>query len=305
MFSRLLLALAAFAWSPAQALDIRFERVADNVYAYIGDTGPRSVSNEALNANIGLIVSPSGAVLIDSGATARSAERIHEAVRQVTTQPLRWVINTGTQDHRWLGNGYFRAQGAELIAHKNGLADMRSRGGEQLTVLRSLLGDAMAGTEPVLPTRVIDGEVTRLELGGTILELHHRGGGHTPGDTMVWLPQQRVLFTGDIVYVDRLLAVLPISSTRQWLASLQEVETLKPLHVVPGHGRVTDVAKALEQTQEYLKALRAHARRAVDQGVDPSTAARTFDGRRWEALVNAAELMPGNTSRVYLEVELE
>jgi len=55
--------------------------------------------------------------LIDSGATYRSARQVHEAVRKVTPQPVKWVINTGGQDHRWLGNAYFKEQGAEIIAH--------------------------------------------------------------------------------------------------------------------------------------------------------------------------------------------
>ena len=99
------------------ALEVRFQPVAEHVYAYIGDKGPRSVENEGLNANIGLVVTPAGAVLIDSGATFQSARKIDDAVKKVTQQPVRWVINTGGQDHRWLGNGYFKAQGAELIAH--------------------------------------------------------------------------------------------------------------------------------------------------------------------------------------------
>lgn len=289
----------------ALALDIRFEPVADNVYAYIGDTGGRSVENQGLNANLGLVVTPGGAVLIDSGATWQSARLIQEAVRRVTTQPVRWVINTGGQDHRWLGNGYFQSQGAELIAHAAALPDMRARGGDQVTALSGLLGASAAATVPVLPTRSITSPDARLDLGGTAFELRHRGGGHTPGDMMVWLPQAKVLFAGDIVYVDRMLAVIPVSSTRQWLEAFAVIEALAPVRIVPGHGRVTDLATARAQTQTYLVALRAQMKRALDQGQDPSAAARSFDGKAWTHLGNAADLMPGNASRAYLELELE
>jgi glyoxylase-like metal-dependent hydrolase (beta-lactamase superfamily II) len=289
----------------AFALDVRFERVAENVYAYVGDTGGRSAQNQGLNANLGLVVTSQGAVLIDSGATWQSARLIDDAVRRVTTQPVRWVINTGSQDHRWLGNGYFRAEGAELIAHAGALPDMRARGGEQLDALRSLLGTAAADTAPVLPTRLIEGADARLELGGTVFELRHRGGGHTPGDMMVWLPHSRLLFAGDIVYVDRLLAVIPVSNTKSWLAAFAVIEALAPTRIVPGHGRVADLATARAQTRDYLVALRERMKRAVDEGLDPSAAARSFDGKAWGQLVNAAELMPGNASRVYLEVERE
>jgi glyoxylase-like metal-dependent hydrolase (beta-lactamase superfamily II) len=110
----------------AHAQPVRFERVAEGVYAHIG-LGGRTVANQGLNANIGLVLTPGGAVLIDSGARARSAQRIHEAVRQVTALPVKWGINTGGQDHRWLGNGYFKAQGAQLIAHAHGVKAFDTR----------------------------------------------------------------------------------------------------------------------------------------------------------------------------------
>ncbi len=305
MIRCLVAALLALHTTLACALDVRFEPVAENVYAFIGDTGGRSVRNQGLNANLGLVVTPQGAVLIDSGATWQSARLIDDAVRRVTTQPVRWVINTGGQDHRWLGNGYFRTRGAELIAHASALPDMRARGGEQLDALQRLLGAAAEGTVPVLPTRLIEGADARLELGGTVFELRHRGGGHTPGDMMVWLPQSRLLFAGDIVYVDRLLAVIPVSNTKTWLAAFEVIEALAPTKIVPGHGRVTDLATAQAQTRDYLAALRERMKRAVDEGLDPSVAARSFDGKAWGQLLNAAELMPGNASRVYLELERE
>jgi glyoxylase-like metal-dependent hydrolase (beta-lactamase superfamily II) len=289
----------------ALAVEVRFEPVAAGVYAYIGDIGPRSAGNEGLNANIGLVVTPAGAALIDSGATHAGARQIHDAVKRVTGQPVRWVINTGGQDHRWLGNGYFKDQGAELIAHAGAVDDMRSRGGEQLAALRSLLGAKADGTVPVLPTRLITTPDARLELGGVTLELRHRGGAHTPGDLMVWLPGTRVLFTGDVVYVGRMLGVIPVSSTRRWMAALDVVEQLAPARIVPGHGRVTDLATTRSQTRAYLEALRAHMKRAVDKDIDIGEAVRSFDLSPFAALANAAELHPGNANRTYLEVERE
>ena len=300
-----LVATISFFSQPAWSLEVRFEPVAPGVFAHIGDKGGRSVENEGLNANIGLVVTPAGAVLIDSGATFASARKIHDAVKAVTSQPLRWVINTGGQDHRWLGNSYFQGTGAQLMAHANARADMQTRGGEQLAGLRALLGPAAEGTTAVLPARWIEGPVERLNLGGTAIELHHAGGGHTPGDLLVWLPQAGVLFSGDVIYVDRMLGVIPVSNTRAWLASFAQVESLQPAVIVPGHGSVTTLATARQQTRDYLLALRAHMKKAVDDGVDVSAAVRAFDGARWMGLLNAAELAPGNASRTYLEVERE
>ncbi|MGX5651868.1 MBL fold metallo-hydrolase [Hydrogenophaga borbori] len=291
--------------SLGSAVEIRFEKVTEGVYVHVGDLGGRTKENEALNANIGLVVTPAGAILIDSGATYLGARDIDQAARRVSNKPIRWVINTGGQDHRWLGNGYFQAQGAELIAHSSAVPDMRARAGDQLQALQNLLGPRFEGTRPVYPDRLLTAADTGLELGGVRVELRHRGGGHTPGDVLVWLPERDVVFTGDIVYTERLLAVLPVSRTRPWLEAFGVVEAINPRWLVPGHGRPTDLATARRHTRDYLQALRAHMKKAVDDMQEISAAIRSFDVRPFPSLHNAAELHPGNASRVYLEIEME
>jgi len=297
--------LALWCGGSAWAVDVVFKPVAPGVFAYVGDTGGRSYDNEGLNANIGLVVTPAGALLIDSGASLQGARQIAQAVRRVTDQPVRWVINTGGQDHRWLGNGYFAAQGAELIAHAQAVPDMKARGGDHLASLQATLRERADGTVPTLPTQLLTGRDERIERGGVELQLRHRGGGHTPGDMMVWLPASGVLFSGDIVYVDRLLGVIPVSHTGRWLEAFAVIEALQPRVIVPGHGAVTDLARARAHTAAYLQALRAHMKKAVDDGTDVSAAVKTFNAQPFMHLLNAAELMPGNASRTYLELERE
>lgn len=289
----------------AHAIEVKFQPVAPGVYAFIGEKGGRTYENEGLNANIGLVVTPAGALLIDSGASWLGAQKIHAAVKQVTLQPVKWVINTGGQDHRWLGNGYFIGQGAEVIAHADAQADMQARGGDHMAGLKTELKDKLDGTVPILPTRWLMGQDEMLNLGGMAIEVRHRHGAHTPGDLMVWLPQQRVVFSGDIVYVDRLLGVLPFSHAGRWLESFAVLESLQPTRIVPGHGDVCELPKAQAQTRDYLQALRTHMRKAVENGDDISAAIRAFDAKPWQGLLNAAELHPGNASRTYLELERE
>ena len=297
----LLLTLSSF----VHAIEVRFEAVAPGLYAFIGEKSGRTYENEGLNANIGLVVTADGALLIDSGASFQGARKIHEAVRQVTRQPVKWVINTGGQDHRWLGNAYFIGQGAEVIAHANAKADLQKRGGDHIAALKPELKEKLDGTVPTLPTRWLSGNDETLNLGGTSVQVIHRGGAHTPGDVMVWVPQQRVVFSGDVVYVDRMLGVIPVSHTGRWLESFAALEALQPARIVPGHGQVCDLPLAQAQTRDYLKTLRTHMKQAVDAGQDISAAIKAFDAKPWMGLLNAAELHPGNASRTYLELERE
>ncbi|MCB2016269.1 MAG: MBL fold metallo-hydrolase, partial [Hydrogenophaga sp.] len=172
------LVLATFA-TLAHAVEVKFQPVAPGLYAFVGEKVGRTYENEGLNANIGLVVTPAGALLIDSGASFKGAQQIHAAVKQVTDQPVKWVINTGGQDHRWLGNGYFIAQGAEVIAHADAKADMLARGGDHMAGLKGELKEKLDGTVPTLPTRWLTGPDETLNLGGTVVEIKHRHGAHT------------------------------------------------------------------------------------------------------------------------------
>ena len=297
----LLLALLLF--SPlAAALDMDFRVVAPGVYAYIGETGPRSNENEGMNANSGFIVTDAGVVVVDSGSTWKVAEKIHAAIRSVTKQPIKFVVNTGDQDHRWLGNGYFKARGAEILAARAAIDDLNARGKMQIQSLADALKDKAAGTEMVLPTRTFDKKEV-LQLGGREIHLLHFHGGHTPGDSVVWLPMERVLFSGDLIYVDRLLGVLSFSNATNWLSSFAEMERLQPRVIIPGHGAVCDLPKAQRETRDYLRHMVDHMKRAVDGMVDMQIAIDSLDQSSWQYLSNYELLKGGNASRVYLEIE--
>ncbi len=285
-----------------QALTLEPREVVPGVYAFIGDTGMRTEENEGLNANTGFIVTNEGVVVIDSGSTWQVANEIHRAIKKVTQQPVKMLINTGGQDHRWLGNGYFKSIGAEIIAARPALADMQARGEIQLSALRQILGNKLAGTQPVYPDRFFDRSET-LRLGGQEIQLLYFHGGHTPGDSVVWLPKENVLFSGDLVFADRLLGILPISSTNNWLASFEAMVKLKPKMIVPGHGRVCDLVQANRDTGDYLLLLITHMKQAVNKGTDMQEAIDSLDQNSFSHLTNFELLKGGNASRAYLEME--
>lgn len=304
VFALLIQLVALLGCGSASAVDFSPARVAPNVYAFIGDTGMRSYENEGMNANASFIVTPAGVVVVDSGSSYQVAKAMHAAIRKVTRQPVKFVINTGGQDHRWLGNGYFKSLGAEIIASSKARADMAERSGMELEALQPILREKLAGTEAVYPSRVFDTAET-LKLGGEEIHLLYFGGGHTPGDSVIWLPKSRILFSGDLVFVDRMLGVLPFGSTRDWLASFAAIEKLAPRAIVPGHGQVCDLNRARKDTRDYLVLLRAHMKQALDQGMDLQAAITSLDQSAFKHLQHYELLSGGNASRTYLEMETE
>ncbi|MEI4493810.1 MBL fold metallo-hydrolase [Mameliella alba] len=267
---RLALAAATLALWPlglmAQILEP--QQVAPGVWSIEGPAAQRDPQNLGNNATFGLIETSEGAVLVDPGGSWKGASALHDVVRSLTDQPVTHVINTGGQDHRWLGNGYWQSQGAQVITSAAAFADQKDRASLQLTMLDALIGsDGLAGTEPSQPD-VIFAASHELTLGGTRIEIRHVGPAHTPGDSLVWLPETRTVFTGDVVYVGRVLGVMSFSDSAHWLDAFSEIEALEPVHLIPGHGPATDLATAQRDTRDYLANLRAGIRDHIDAGGD-------------------------------------
>ena len=122
---------------------------------------------------------------------------------------------------------------------------------------------------------------------------------------MVWLLGAKVLFSGDIVYVECMLSVILVSNSKTWLNAVKVIENLAPQHLVPGHRKVSTLAVARADTTDYLLALRGHMKKAVDEDLDMSAVVRSFNDTPYTRLLNAADLMPGNANRVCLELERE
>ncbi|MFC2970327.1 MBL fold metallo-hydrolase [Acidimangrovimonas pyrenivorans] len=301
ILAALLLPLAAAAAVAAEGLVP--QQVAPGVWAIEGPMVQRDAQNLGNNATFGLIETSDGAVLVDPGGSYAGAKALAEVVRGLTDQPVKYVIDTGGQDHRWLGNGYWKAQGATIIASADAVADQKERGSMQLTMLAQLIGDGLKGTDPTYADVTFDDSYT-LTLGGREIEIRHPAPAHTPGDSFVWLPKERVVFTGDIVFVHRILGVMDFSDSAGWLDAFDAVAALNPAHLVPGHGPATDLATARADTRDYLANLREKMRAHIDAGGD-IIGAVDVDQSAYSHLDQFDALAKRNAQAVFEQMEWE
>jgi len=286
------------------ASDLTLKNITENVYAIVGELSNRSPENLGNNATFGVVVTDKGVVLIDSGATFKGAEKIHNVIKSITDKPIVTVINSGGQDHRWLGNGYFKKLGAKIVASNNAVEDQKARTQDQFFGLGTLVGDeGISGTEAVYADTTFDTEHT-FELGNTRFEITHAGQAHTPGDSFIWLPKQKVMFTGDIVYIERMLGVGGQSNSKSWLTVYEAMASYKPEHIIPGHGNPTTLEKANKDSHEYLKFLRNSVAEFIDDDGDISDISMV-DQSPYKYLFNYDSLSGRNAQQVYTEMEFE
>jgi glyoxylase-like metal-dependent hydrolase (beta-lactamase superfamily II) len=295
------------AGSPAAPDDddnLILHQVTGNVYGLVGPLHDRTAKNLGNNATFGFVVTSEGVVLIDPGGSFKGAKRIHGIIRSVTEKPVRVVINTGGQDHRWLGNDYFKAQGATVIASAEAVEDQKARLNEILLRLGNAAGDdVLQGTRESYADRTFDKEY-RFRLGGVDFELYHPGNAHSPGDSFVWLPQQKVMFAGDITCTDRMLSMMWFSRSKSWTEAYEAMASFHPVTVIPGHGKPGTLEVADRDTYEYLTTLRKAVAEFMAAGGGIEEVNR-IDQSKFRYLENYDQLKDRNAQKVYEEIEFE
>lgn len=301
-----LLLLSCFLSSNAIAANntLALKKIHNNVYAIFGQFGDRTSENLGNNANFGFIISDKSVVLIDSGASYQGAKAIHQLIKSVTDKPVRHVINTGGQDHRWLGNDYFASHGAQIIASKAAVLDHKKRTEAQLDRLnRSIGADKLKQTKARYADIQFENKYL-LKTDSTTVQIIHPGTAHTPGDSFVWLPETRTVFSGDIIYTQRMLGIIPVSNSQSWLQAFEQIQALSPATVIPGHGHSQDLNTAVEDTYRYLKFLRNEVRAFMEAGKGIESIG-SIDQQHFSYLKNYSILKGRNAQKVFEELEWE
>ncbi len=283
---------------------LSLKKVTDNIYSIIGPLTNRNKENSGNNATFGFVVTDDGVVLIDSGGSLKGAKALHQLIKTVTKQPVRYVINSGGQDHRWFGNDYFSHSGAKIISSEAAKKDHKARLDLQWSRLESLIGkNGIKGTKEKFADIVFKDKY-KFTLGGIKFELYFRGQAHTPGDAFIWLPQSKVMFAGDIVYTERMLSIADHSASKSWLKVFNNMAAFKPKYLIPGHGAPTTLAKAQKDTGDYLSFLRKAISLFIESGGGAHEISR-INQTRFNYLKNYQILKGRNALKVYTELEWE
>ncbi|MEO5764024.1 MAG: MBL fold metallo-hydrolase [Casimicrobiaceae bacterium] len=244
---------------------VSFDKLSDHAYAYTAEGDP----------NTGIVIGDDAVMVIDTQATPVMAQDVIARIRSVTDKPIKYVTLSHYHAVRVLGAAGYKPQ--EVFASRDtydliverGEADMKSEIERFPRLFRAV--ESVPGL--TWPTVVFEKRLT-LWMGNLQVELLQLGRGHTKGDTVVWLPQDRVLFSGDLVEYN----ATPYTGDAylsDWPATLDAVEALNPAKLVPGRGAALtspDAVRAgLNGTRAFVEAMFESVKKGVAQGDDLRT----------------------------------
>ena len=250
-------------------------------------------------------MTPDGVVVVDALASPRQGEALLATIRRVTRQPIRWLILTHHHPDHHFGAIVFRRAGAKVIAHPDTRVLASEAGRDALVAdwVRVVGLDAMRGFEFAdAPDRPVTGTDT-LRLGGRTILIIAAGGGHSPGDLLVWLPREKVLFAGDLLIEDGVTMVVD-GSAPALVRGLARIDSLAPRVAVPGHGAIPrDAAALVARTRAYITGLARDMRAAVEHGVSMKRALDALPPPDENRPVSLNSRRRRNAARVYVEEE--
>jgi glyoxylase-like metal-dependent hydrolase (beta-lactamase superfamily II) len=278
-------------------------KVTEAVYVAVGDTNAPTYDNGGHNNNLSVILTSDGVVVVNGGDSYRLAARLHLAIKQLTPMSVVWVVNENGQGHAFLGNSYWRDQGATIIAHQDAMAVIHERGAAVLRQMQERNRDKAAGTYVAVPDMGFEGSLI-LNVGTTRVLLTTFGEAHSPGDISVWLDDEKILISGDIAFHQRLLAIFPDTNVPAWITSFEKMAQLQPRVVIPGHGEPTDIKTLRQTTQGYLQFLTQQVQAILDAG-DGLAEAYAIDQSDYAHLNTFNELAVKNAGRLFQTMEME
>lgn len=250
----------------AQALGPNIHKLKDGIFVLVGKDRPNDAGPES---NCGIVITQEGVVLIDTGQTPTASRTIQDAVRKLTSLPVRYVIHTETHADHWAGD-YIFSPPAVIIAHEGTTAVLKDREPgdpariERLRASSPEVRAALEGYHFTLPQIEYRQKMT-LNVGERAFELLYLKNAHSEADTAVWLPKERVLFSASVVVNNQFNILRPWNDIPDILAATKMLKELNPEFVIPGHGTPGTV-KIFEDMEQYYALLVDRVGEMVKEG---------------------------------------
>jgi len=243
-------------------------KISKHVYAWIGPHGGPNTNNKGFRMNMAFVIGTKSIAVIETGFYPAMAEEMVRRIREISSLPIKYAINTNSQPDRYFGNSYFEKLGVKIIAHKKEIARMKASSNNFAMFVENSMKFKKGRIKiPNLPNMPINKNINLDLGGGVILNITHFKAAHTPLPLIVSIKKDNVIYAGDILYSGRLLAIVPGGSIKEWIESFDHLRQFKQATFIPGHGAPGPLQNFEKSTYSYLKLLNTQMTKMVSEEV--------------------------------------
>ena len=249
--------------------------VASGIYAYI---------QENCATNAGFIVTEEGVLVIDSLMTPSLAGALYTAIRNITSAPIRYLVNTHFHGDHVFGNQYFLP--APIVAHSNCRIELAEKFDLNMQRYREGRPDLIPELDQVritLPDTVFDENMT-IYLGELEIQLRYLGRAHSASDIFIHLPSEKLMFVGDIA-VNKTLPAFPDGHITKWISVIKKAGQIKAETIIPGHGPIGGPIE-FREAEDLLVHLDNQIRGCYDAGLSVEEAKNSIDLGDFDTFMN-------------------
>ncbi len=233
-------------------------KIADNVYAYADIKG--SSPQNSFGANAGIIIGKDGIVVVDTLTSAKEAQRFISDIRKISGKPIKYVINTHYHLDHTFGNSEFIKLGAIIISQANDSKSLQKNGEATLknASVYGLTEKDMEGTKIAYPQLSFSDKL-EIDLGDQKIELIYPGPSHTAGSILIYLPDKKILFSGDVLFTGY-HPFIADGDIKSWVKVLAYIMKMDVSTIIPGHGPISS-KRDIADMKNYLIAFDKNARK--------------------------------------------
>ncbi|WP_310647097.1 MBL fold metallo-hydrolase [Limnohabitans sp.] len=282
------------------------KEVVPNVYYVEGVSEMGSSANQNFISNAGFVVTPAGVVVIDALGSPELAHRLVVEIAKVTDKPIHTVVLTHYHADHIYGLQVFQDLGARIVAHGAAREYLTSDAARlRLEISRQELWPWVDEKTRLVPADEWLTASKMLMVGGVRFDIQPVGPSHTAEDLVVYLPKQKVLFAGDLVFRNRIPFVGQADS-RHWIEAMRNLLQFDTRWIVPGHGPISNDPKGdMTLTRDYLIYLREAMGRAAKDMEPFESAYTSTDWSKFEKMPLFKSANRMNAYNTYLLMEHE
>ena len=239
------------------------KKVSETTHCFFGLSEVMDERNNGNMSNSCFVNMGTSYLVIDSGPTYQYAAQAYEKMKEIKNLPISYVINTHVHDDHWLGNAYYAEIGVTIIGSTAFKDEVKV---EMTRMQKRISPEAFAKTTQEFPSVFVEDEKILNINSQKVHLVSVNKKAHTDSDLFVYIPSEKMVFVGDLVFNDRIPSIRD-GNLKGWIKALDEIRAMDVKFIIGGHGKIVD-RSSIDMTYNYIKTLRDEVAAFIEEGED-------------------------------------